>query len=388
MIGDPVGSLRLEQELIGAGDDLVERLLGSERRDPRAHPGIDLVSYDAGDCHEPVLDIVAIDAAKRTHKLIAAVADDRIEGAEVAPHCRYQHLENTIAGSVAALVVDLLHAINVCEGKNETAISAPRPLDLICHGQPAGISSPGSGQVIEVRFLQLPLQAEAVPRCACSVGRRPLPVDGRPCSSGGGVRPDLLKEVRDRNPRSREAPLEVAICVVSLPGGLVAPGSCLVAPGCRLIALSSRLVARDRRRGAVQPRCPSVGEHFGPGEPAGLAFEVLRSCAMSRTIGDQLVGSGRLLVANGVGDVAIGESLVAISESLVAIGQGLLAISKSLVAISGILIFAPALGHPSLYTGASWRAHILTFGHPSAAGGFSAARRHLEPSRLRTITSA
>jgi hypothetical protein len=121
------------QRCVGAGQDVVERLACGERGKADADPGTDGRLERAIDELEPSLDVGEVGGTEPAHKLVASVAHHRIEGAQVRPHDRDEHLEHPIARRVAVAIVDVLEVVDIDERADEAPVAAP----TLMGGRPA-----------------------------------------------------------------------------------------------------------------------------------------------------------------------------------------------------------------------------------------------------------
>ncbi len=202
-----------------------------------------------------------IDRGDAAHELVAAEADDRVVGAEVRAHRRDQHPEHAVARGVAVAVVDALEPVDVDVGDDELAVGAPRPVDLVAQGQPPHLAPEGTGEAVEVRALQLGLEAGALQGLVlllervALVGRAAAALAGRLAVDGGPV-----AAVRDR----------VALHGAAVPrvGDRVALDGDLLARLERGESLRQRVLARLGRGGALGDRPVQRlrgGDPFGGG---------------------------------------------------------------------------------------------------------------------------
>ena len=222
-------------------------------------------------------------------------------------HRRDERPQDLVPRRVPNPVVDALQVVDVDEGDDVATVAAPRPVELVCERQPADLAAERSGEIVEMRTVQLGLQSLAL---ASGLG----PVDRGLGAIRGGTNPVGLGASTNSPQLFGEWPIRFRDGAVDCLGASV-PNPCgLVARGCGCVAIGGRLSPETGG-----PRSTDMGRK--PMDLGRLALAARDLIGVQRRfpsvggqlpIGARLVLRRRLLIARGVGVVSLRRRLVGV----------------------------------------------------------------------------
>ena len=163
---------------VAAGDEIGQGVarpqLGHADADARL---VVFASQRLRDLDEALGHVDRVGARHRGDELVAAVADDRVERAQLGPDRGDDGNQERVAGAVALVIVDRLEPVDVDVGKNEPSVAAPGAIDLVLQRGIAHLAAQRAGEIVQVRVAQFDGGLLAI-------ARRRGAISGRGCAVG------------------------------------------------------------------------------------------------------------------------------------------------------------------------------------------------------------
>ena len=150
--------LDVEKRRVRAGREQIQGVVRFEPSQAHADPNANVGLHRPIDRLETASDHIMVDATESAHELVAAVANNRVEGTQIGAHGPDESLQHMVAGGVPIPVVDELQAVDVGEDDDEAPIAPPSAVDLVVERKPAHLATEGSGEIVKVRAQQFGLQ--------------------------------------------------------------------------------------------------------------------------------------------------------------------------------------------------------------------------------------
>jgi hypothetical protein len=179
---DASSLLGVQKSGVGAGCELVERLVWSEIGQTDADPHADFVAQQRIDRSEPALNFLEARSAQPTHELVATIADDRVERAQVRSQSPDECRQHPIARGMPISVVDKLEAVDINEGEDELSTSPTGSVDFEREGERADLAAVCPREIVEVCIEQFGLKQGAL-----AGGRGSIPGGLGPISRSPGA---------------------------------------------------------------------------------------------------------------------------------------------------------------------------------------------------------
>ena len=239
------------QRGVAADDEIVEQLVGPELDHADADAGVVVVAGQLVlDLGEAPARVVGVGARERADELVAAVADDRVERAQLGADRGDDALQERVAGEVAVAVVERLEPVHVDEGQHEPAVGPAGAIDLVLQRDLAHLAAQRTGEVVVVGVAQLDRGAGAIVRRRLAVVR-----GGRAIL--GGARAVVRHACAQRREAPRRVPFPFALATLAASSASAARSRSAAAAS-RARAVRSRSWAASSRSAVVRARWIAV----------------------------------------------------------------------------------------------------------------------------------